>query len=125
MGKYTKRKAARKKAEAVNTAVEFALLFIVAIVPILAIILCAAGVQIPKSVIGIYSSVAFTVAGALFIAFSSKEKFGFGKEGWGFNRFHGIKWMSKEEVKENTAVLGGLLIAIGIFFAVITVYYCF
>ena len=94
------------------------------IVPIIALILYGFGVEIPKIVLGIYTSVAFLVAGILFITFTALEKFGFGKAGVGFNRFTGLKQMTKEEVKANTGVLGGVMIAIGILFAVLTIIYC-
>ena len=80
--------------------------------------------NIPKIVLGIYISVAFIAAGVLFITFTALEKFGFGKAGVYFNKLTGWKPLSKKEAKSNTGVFGGVMIAIGIFFAVLTAIYC-
>ena len=121
--KLTKRKKEIIKKKRRFFLIELLLSTFVTIVPIIALILYAFG-EIPKIVLGICTSVAFLVAGILFITFTALEKFGFGKAGVGFNRFTGFKQMTKEEVKANTGVFGGVMIAIGIFFAVLTIIYC-
>ena len=121
--KLTKRKKEIIKKKRRFFLIELLLSTFVIIVPIIALILYAFG-EIPKIVLGISTSVAFLVAGILFITFTALEKFGFGKAGVGFNRFTGFKQMTKEEVKANTGVFGGVMIAIGIFFAVLTIIYC-
>lgn len=121
--KLTKRKKEIIKKKRRFFLIELLLSSLVTIVPIIALILYAFG-EIPKIVLGISTSVAFLVAGILFITFTALEKFGFGKAGVGFNRFTGFKQMTKEEVKANTGVFGGVMIAIGIFFAVLTIIYC-
>lgn len=122
--KLTKRKKEIIKKKRRFFLIDLLLSTFVIIVPIIALILYAFGVEIPKIVLGIYTSVAFLVAGILFITFTALEKFGFGKAGVGFNRFTGFKQMTKEEVKANTGVFGGVMIAIGILFAVLTIIYC-
>ncbi len=122
--KLTKRKKEILKKNRRLFHIDLLLSTFVIIVPIVALILYAFGVDIPKIVLGIYISVAFIVAGILFITFTVLEKFGFGKAGVGFNRLTGFKQMTKEEVKANTGVFGGVMIVIGIFFAVLTIIYC-
>ena len=98
--------------------------FFVIILPLIAIILYSFGVDIPKIVLGIYVSVVFIAAGVLFITFTTLEKFGFGKAGEYFNKLTGWKQLSKKEAKANTGVFGGVMIAIGLFFAILTIIYC-
>ena len=108
----------------INFCIDILLSFFVIILPLIAIILYAFGVDIPKTVIGIYSSVVFIVAGVLFITFTALEKFGFGKAGEYFNKLTGWKQLSKKEAKANTGVFGGVMIIIGLFFAILTYLYC-
>ncbi len=122
--KLTKRKKEIIKEKRRRFLIDLLLSTLVIIVPIIALFLYAFGVDIPIIVFGIYASAAFIVAGILFITFTALEKFGFGKAGVGFNRFTGFKQMTKEEVKANTGVFGGVMIAIGIFFVVLTIIYC-
>lgn len=117
-----KKKAVRKKkrknrADTVFTAV---FCFFIAVIPLLAALLYGFGVPIPKIAFGIYGSVVFITAGILFIIFAVFEKFGFGKEGAFLNKTREWKWLSKKQSKENTVVYGSLMIAAGIFFAVLT-----
>lgn len=118
-----KKKEGQKRAR-INYYIDLFLSLFVIIVPLIAIILYAFGVNIPKIVLGIYISVAFIAAGVLFITFTALEKFGFGKAGVYFNKLTGWKPLSKKEAKSNTGVFGGVMIAIGIFFAVLTAIYC-
>ena len=118
-----KKKEGQKRA-IINFYIDLFISFFVIILPLIAIILYAFGVNIPKIVFGIYASVAFIAAGILFIIFATLEKFGFGKAGEYFNKLTGWKKLSKKEAKANTGVFGGVMIAIGIFFAVLTVIYC-
>lgn len=119
-----KRKNRRQKQAKIYFCVDLLLSFFVIIVPMIAITLYSFGVQIPKMALGIYGSVAFIIAGVLFITFTTLEKFGFGKAGTYFNKLTGWKELTKEEAKANTGVFGGVMIAIGIFFAVLTAIYC-
>ena len=120
--KTTKRE--RQKQSRINFCIDLLLSSVVIILPLIAIILYAVGVNIPKIVLGIYVSVVFITAGVLFITFTALEKFGFGKAGEYFNKLTGWKQLSKKEAKSNTGVFGGVMIAIGIFFAVLTAIYC-
>ena len=122
--KTTKRKRERQKQSSINFCIDLLLSFVVIILPLIAIILYAVGVNIPKIVFGIYVSVVFITAGVLFITFTAFEKFGFGKAGVYFNKLTGWKQLSKKEAKANTGVFGGIMVAIGIFFAVLTAIYC-
>ena len=79
--KITKRKRKRQKQARINFCIDALLSFFVIILPLIAIILYAFGVDIPKIVLGIYTSVVFIAAGVLFITFTALEKFGFGKAG--------------------------------------------
>ena len=72
-----------------NFIIDFLLSFFVIILPLIAIVLYAFGVDIPKIVFGIYASVVFIIAGILFITFTALEKFGFGKAGEYFNKLTG------------------------------------
>ena len=92
--------------------------------PLIAIILYALGIDIPKIALGIYASAVFIIAGIVFITFTVLEKFGFGKAGTYFNKLTGWKELTKKEAKANTGVFGGVMVAIGIFFAVLTAIYC-
>ncbi len=121
--RLTKRKQKQMKIARKRFLLDFALSFFVIIAPVIALILYAFGVDIPKIAMGIYSSVAFVAAGTLFIVFTALEKLGFGKAGLYFSRFGGFKQLTKEEGKENTYVFGGLLVALGILFAVLTIIY--
>ena len=118
-----KKKEGQKRAR-INFYIDLFLSLFVIIVPLIAIILYAFGVNIPKIVLGIYISVAFIAAGFLFIAFTVLEKLGFEKAGEYFNKLTGWKQLSKKEAKSNTGVFGGVMIAIGIIFAVLTAVYC-
>ena len=122
--KITKRKRERQKQSRINFYIDAFLSFFVIILPLIAIILYAFGVDIPKIVLGIYVSVIFIAAGVLFITFTTLEKFGFGKAGEYFNKLTGWKQLSKKEAKANTGVFGGVMIAIGLFFAILTIIYC-
>ncbi len=122
--KTTKRKSERQKRARINLCIDILLSFFVIILPLIAIIFYAFGVNIPKIVFGIYISVVFIAAGVLFIAFTALEKFGFGKAGEYFNKLTGWKQLSKKEAKANTSVFGGVMIAIGLFFAILTYIYC-
>ena len=122
--KITKRKRERQKQARINFYIDALLSFFVIILPLIAIILYAFGVDIPKIVLGIYASVVFMAAGVLFIIFTALEKFGFGKAGEYFNKLTGWKQLSKKEAKSNTGVFGGVMIAIGLFFAILTIIYC-
>ena len=122
--KKTKRKTEKQRQAKINLCIEILLSLFVIVLPLIAIILYALGVSIPKIVFGVYASVVFIVAGVLFIVFTALEKFGFGEAGEYFNRLTGWKWLSKKEAKANMGVFGGVMIAIGIFFAVLTVIYC-
>ena len=122
--KTTKRKIERQKQSRIIFCIDLLLSFVVIILPLIAIILYAVGVNIPKIVLGIYVSVVFITAGVLFITFTALEKFGFGKAGVGFNKLTGWKQLSKNEAKATTGVFGGIMVAIGIFFAVFTAIYC-
>ncbi|MBQ0083489.1 MAG: hypothetical protein KBS52_01825 [Clostridiales bacterium] len=113
-----------KKRERVNFYIDLSLSFFVIILPLIAIMLYAFGIDIPKIVFGIYLSAVFIIAGILFITFTVLEKFGFGKAGTYLNRFTGLKELTKEEAKSNTCVFGGAMIAAGILFAVLTIIYC-
>ena len=121
--KITKRKRERQKQARINFCIDVLLSFFVIILPFIAIILYALGVDIPKMVFGIYISVVFIAAGVLFITFTALEKFGFGKAGVYFNKLTGWKQLSKKEAKANTSVFGGVMIAIGLFFAILTYIY--
>ena len=121
--KTTKRKRERQKQARINFCIDVLLSFFVIILPLIAIILYALGVDIPKIVLGIYISVVFIAAGVLFITFTALEKFGFGKAGEYFNKLTGWKQLSKKEAKANTSVFGGVMIAIGLFFAILTYIY--
>lgn len=123
-GKYTKKKSKRKKAAFINAVVDFTLAFFLAIVPCIMIILYGVGVPIPILLMVAYMAVVPIIVGILFIVFSFREKFGFGKEDYHFGRFSGIRWLSKKEAKETAAFWGGVLIAIGILFVGLTAYYC-
>lgn len=122
--KITKRKRERQKQARINFYIDALLSFFVIILPLIAIILYAFGVDIPKIVLGIYVSVVFIAAGVLFITFTALEKFGIGKAGEYFNRLTGWKQLSKKEAKANTGFFGGVMIAIGLFFAILTIIYC-
>ena len=122
--KITKRKRERQKRARIKFYIDALLSFFVIILPLIAIILYAFGVDVPKIVLGIYVSVVFIAAGVLFITFTALEKFGFGKAGVGFNKLTGWKQLSKKEAKANTGVFGGVMIAIGLFFAILTIIYC-
>ena len=122
--KMTKRKKERQKQARKNFWIDLSLSFFVIIVPLIAIILYAFGIHIPKIVLGIYVSVVFIIAGIAFITFTVLEKFGFGKAGTYFNKLTGWKELTKKESKANTGVFGGVMVAIGIFFAVLTAIYC-
>ena len=122
--KTTKRKRERQKQSRINFCIDLLLSFVVIILPLIAIILYAVGVNIPKIVLGIYGSVVFITAGGLFITFTALEKFGFGKAGVYFNKLTGWKQLSKKEAKANTGVFGGVMITIGLFFAILTIIYC-
>ena len=122
--KITKRKRERQKRARINFYIDALLSFFVIILPLIAIILYAFGVDIPKIVLVIYVSVVFIAAGVLFITFTTLEKFGFGKAGEYFNKLTGWKQLSKKEGKANTGVFGGVMIAIGLFFAILTYIYC-
>ena len=126
MGKRTKKaaKAAKKKKKTIIAIVDGTLVFLVIILPLLAVILYAFGVPIPRLAMGIYTSVAFLTAGVLFIVFTRKGKFDYGKEGYYINRFSGFKWLHKKEAKEANYVMGGFLVATGVLLAVLTVCYC-
>ena len=78
--KITKRKRERQKQARINFCIDVLLSFFVIILPLIAIILYAFGVDIPKIVLGIYVSVVFIAVGVLFITFTALEKFGFGKQ---------------------------------------------
>ena len=121
--KITKRTRERQAQAKINFCIDLLLSFFIIIVPIIAIILYAFGVDIPKMAFGIYVSVVFIIAGILFIIFTVLEKFGFGKAGEYFNKLIGWKQLSKKEAKANTGVFGGVMIAIGIFFAILTIIY--
>lgn len=121
--KITKRKRARQKQARINFCIDALLSFFVIILPLIAIILYAFGVDIPKIVLGIYTSVVFIAAGVLFITFTALEKFGFGKAGVYFSRFTGWEQLSKKEAKAHTSFFGGVMIAIGLFFAILTYIY--
>ena len=122
--KITKRKSARQAQGRINFCIDLLLSFFIIIVPIIAIILYAFGMDIPKIAFGIYASVVFIVAGILFIIFTVLKKFGFGKAGEYFNKLSGWKQLSEKEAKANTGVFGGVMIAIGVFFAILTSIYC-
>ena len=122
--KITKGKRERQKRARINFYIDALLSFFVIILPLIAIILYVFGVDIPKIVLGIYVSVVFIAAGVLFITFTALEKFGFGKAGEYFNKLTGWKQLSKKEAKANTGVFGGVMIAIGLFFAILTIIYC-
>lgn len=122
--KITKRKRERQKQARINFYIDTLLSFFVIILPLIAIILYVFGVDIPKIVLGIYVSVVFIAAGVLFISFTTLEKFGFGKAGEYFNKLTGWKQLSKKEAKANTGVFGSVMIAIGLFFAILTIIYC-
>ena len=122
--KTTKRKRERQKRARINLCIDILLSFFVIILPLIAIIFYAFGVNIPKIVFGIYISVVFIAAGILFITFTALEKLGFGKAGEYFNKLTGWKQLSKKEAKATTGVFGGIMVAIGIFFAVLTAIYC-
>ena len=122
--KITKRKRERQKRARINFYIDALLSFFVIILPLIAIILYAFGVDIPKIVLGIYVSVVFIAAGVLFVIFTALEKFGFVKEGEYFNKRTGWKQLSKKEAKAKTGVFGGVMIAIGLFFAILTIIYC-
>ncbi len=122
--KITKRKRERQKRARIKFYIDALLSFFVIILPLIAIILYAFGVDVPKIVLGIYVSVVFIAAGVLFITFTALEKFGFEKAGVGFNKLTGWKQLSKKEAKANTGVFGGVMIAIGLFFAILTIIYC-
>ena len=122
--KITKRKRERQKQARIKFYIDALLSFFVIILPLIATILYAFGVEIPKIVLGIYVSVVFIAAGVLFITFTTLEKFGFGKAGEYFNTLTGWKQLSKKEAKANTGVLGGVMITIGLFFAILTIIYC-
>lgn len=118
--KMGKSKKAEKTAYMV---VDLILSFFVIMLPLLAIILYAFGVSIPKAIIGIYSSTVFIVAGILFIVFTVLEKFGFGKEGAYFSRLFGWERSGKKKAKANTVIFGSVMIAIGVLFAILTYMY--
>jgi len=122
--KMSKRKKERQKLARINFLVDLLLSIFVIFVPVIAIILYALGLDIPKIVFGIYVSAVFIIAGILFITFTFFEKFGFGKAGTYFNKLTGWTKLTKEEAKANTSAFGGVMIAIGIFFAVLTAIYC-
>ena len=122
--KITKRKRERQAQAKINFCIDLLLSFFIIIVPIIAIILYAFGVDIPKMVFGIYISAVFIIAGILFIIFTVLEKFGFGKAGEYFSKLTGWKQLSKKEAKANTGVFGGVMIALGVFFAILTIIYC-
>ena len=122
--KITKRKRERQKLSRINLCIDILLSFCVIFLPLTAIILYAFGVDIPKIVLGIYGSVVFIAAGVLFVTFTALEKFGFGKSGEYFNKLTGWKQLSKKEAKANTIVFGGVMIAIGLFLAILTFIYC-
>jgi len=105
--------------------VDFCLCFFVIIIPMIGIFLYAFGLPVSKLAFGVYASVMFSTVGILFIIFAVKEKFGYGKEGYYYSRFFGFKWLSKKEGKESTCVFGCIMIALGIFFGVLTVIKCF
>ena len=102
--KTTKRKRERQKRARINLCIDILLSFFVIILPLIAIIFYAFGVNIPKIVFGIYISVVFIAAGILFITFTALEKFGFGKAGEYFNKLTGWKQLSKKEAKATTGV---------------------
>ena len=122
--KITKRKKERQKQARKKFWIDLSLSFFVIIVPLIAIILYAFGIYIPKIVLGIYVSVVFIIAGIAFITFTVLEKFGFGKAGTYFNKLTGWKELTKKEAKANTSTFGGVMFAIGVFFAVLTAIYC-
>ena len=61
--KITKRKREKPKQARINFCIDVSLSFFVMILPLIAIILYAVGVNIPKIVLGIYASVVFIAAG--------------------------------------------------------------
>lgn len=61
--KITKRKRERQKQARINFCIDVLLSFFVIILPLIAIILYAFGVDIPKIVFGIYVSVVFIATG--------------------------------------------------------------
>ena len=122
--KITKRKKERQKQAKINLCIDLLISFFVIIVPLIAIILHAFGVNIPKIAVGIYVSAVFIVAGILIIAFTCLEKFRFGESGKYFNKLTGWKHLTKKEAKANTGVFGGVMLVIGLFFAIMTVIYC-
>ena len=124
MPKITKRKKELKKLAKRKFLIDLLLSFFVVIVPIIAIILYALGVNIPKTVFGIYASAAYIIAGTAIITYTVLEKFGFGKAGTYYNKLSGWKQLTKKEAKANTGVFGGVMIAIGIFFAILTAVNC-
>ena len=81
----TKRKNERQK-QARKNWIDLSLSFFVIIVPLIAIILYALGIDLPKIVLGIYTSAVFIIAGIIFFAFASLEKFDFGKAETYFNK---------------------------------------
>lgn len=122
--KPTKRKREKQKQVKINLCIDALLSFFVIFLPLIAIILYAFGVNIPKIVLGIYTSIVFIAAGILIITFTALEKFGFGKAGEYFNKLTGWKQLSKKEAKANTGVFGGVMFAIGLFCAILTFIYC-
>ncbi len=124
MPKITKRKKELKKLAKRKFLLDLLLSFFVVIVPIIAVILYALGVNIPKTVFGIYASAAYIIAGTAIITCTVLEKFGFGKAGTYYNKLSGWKQLTKKEAKANTGVFGGVMIAIGIFFAILTAVNC-
>lgn len=119
-----KRKRSKKERKNRDDTVFTAVLsFFIAVIPLLAALIYGFGVPIPKKAFGIYGSVVFITAGILFIIFAVFEKFGFGKEGAFLNKTREWNWLNKKQSKENTIVYGSLMIAAGIFFAVLTFIY--
>ena len=121
--KVTKRKRERQKQAKIRLCIGIFIVFLVGIFPLIALIPCVLEI-IPTIVLGIYTSIAYLITGTLFIIFTVLEKYGFGEEGYGFNRFTGLRWLTKKEAKANHGVFGGFMIAIGVFFAVLTAIYC-
>ncbi len=67
-----------------------------------------------------YTAVTQTVAGLLFILFTACGVGGFGKVGYFFTHTRGKRWMTTEEAKGNTYLIGVIMLVMGILISLLT-----
>ena len=103
-------------------ALDLLLFTLVVLVPVIGGVMLWLEIPLPIKWLGVYTAIAQSLAGVLFLIFTARGVGGFGKTSHFFSRtYHGKRWVSTREAKGNTYLVGSIMLTIGILVALLTI----